>query len=88
MSFEVDVKGCMVYFKNMNYRFTTIINKEGKWYNAKCAELGVVSQGKTIEEAQKNLIEATELYLENEPSVKKHIPKTSSIITTFELANT
>jgi len=87
MSFEVDVKGCMVYFKNMNYRFTTIINKEGKWYNAKCAELGVVSQGKTIEEAQKNLIEATELYLENEPSVKKHIPKTSSIITTFELAN-
>ena len=87
MSFEVYVKGCMVYFKNMNYRFTTIINKEGKWYNAKCAELGVVSQGKTIEEAQKNLIEATELYLENEPSVKKHIPKTSSIITTFELAN-
>ena len=77
-----------MYFKDMNYKFTTIINKEGKWYNAKCAELGVVSQGKTIEEAQKNLIEATELYLENEPSVKKHIPKTSSIITTFELANT
>ena len=71
----------------MNYKFTTIINKEGKWYNAKCAELGVVSQGKTIEEAQKNLIEATELYLENEPKVKKHLPKTFSIITTFELAN-
>ena len=71
----------------MNYRFTTIINKEGKFYNAKCAELGVVSQGKTIEEAQKNLVEATELYLENEPEVKKHLPKTSSIITTFELAN-
>ncbi|MDP3902258.1 MAG: type II toxin-antitoxin system HicB family antitoxin [bacterium] len=53
----------------MNYKFTTIINKEGKWYNAKCAELGVVSQGKTIEEAQKNLIEATELFLENEPSL-------------------
>jgi len=71
----------------MNYRFTTIINKEGKWYNARCAELGVVSQGKTIEEAQKNLIEATELYLEDEPSVKKYLSKTSSIITTFELAN-
>ena len=91
MSFETegkfDDRGCPVYFKDMNYKFTTIINKEGKWYNAKCPELGVVSQGKTIEEAQKNLIEATELYLENEPSVKKHIPKTSSIITTFELAN-
>ena len=71
----------------MNYRFTTIINKEGKFYNAKCAELGVVSQGKTIEEAQKNLVEATELYLENEPWVKKHLPKTYPIITTFELAN-
>lgn len=71
----------------MNYKFTTIINKEGKFYNAKCAELGVVSQGKTIEEAQKNLVEATELYLENEPAIKKHLPKTSSIITTFELAN-
>ena len=68
----------------MKYKFTTIINKEGKWYNAKCAELGVVSQGKTIEEAQKNLIEATELYLENEPEIKKHLPKTSSIITTFD----
>ena len=59
----------------MNYRFTTIINKEGKFYNAKCAELGVVSQGKTIEEAQKNLVEATELYLENEPGVKNTFPK-------------
>ena len=35
----------------------------------------------------KNLIEATELYLENEPEVKKHLPQTSLIITTFELAN-
>lgn len=71
----------------MSYKLTTIINKEGKFYNAKCAELGVVSQGKTIEEAQKNLIEATELYLENEPVIKRNLPKTSSIITTFELAN-
>ena len=71
----------------MNYRFTIIINKEGKWYNAKCAELGVVSQGKTTEEAQKNLIEATELFLEDEPGVKKHLSKNPSIITTFELAN-
>jgi predicted RNase H-like HicB family nuclease len=32
---------------------------------AHCIELGVVSQGKTIEEAQKNLKEAVELYIEN-----------------------
>ena len=31
----------------MTKTFTTAINKEGKWYVAKCLELGVVSQGKT-----------------------------------------
>ena len=54
----------------MNYRFTSIITKEKKWYVARCAELGVVSQGKTIEMAQKNLQEALELYLEDYPSTK------------------
>lgn len=33
-------------------------------YVAKCPEVGTVSQGYTIEEAVKNLKEATELYLE------------------------
>ena len=46
-------------------RFTAIITKEEKWYVAHCIELGVVSQGKTIEEAQMNLKEAVELYLED-----------------------
>ena len=46
-------------------RFTAIIIKEEKWYVAHCIELGVVSQGKTIEEAKANLKEAVELYLED-----------------------
>lgn len=46
-------------------RFTALIIKEEKWYVAHCVELGVVSQGKTIEEAQANLKEAVELYLES-----------------------
>ncbi|MEK7395316.1 MAG: type II toxin-antitoxin system HicB family antitoxin [Candidatus Poribacteria bacterium] len=46
-------------------RFTAVIVKEEKWYVAHCIELGVVSQGKTIEEAQNNLREAVELYLED-----------------------
>ena len=48
----------------MIYRFTTTIIKEGKWYVARCLELGVVSQGRTIEESQDNLKEAVELYKE------------------------
>jgi len=52
---------------------------------AKCAELGVVSQGKTVEEAQKNLKEATELYLEKEKVPRKSLSKKAPLITTFEL---
>lgn len=70
----------------MTYKFTTIIIQEGKWYVARCLELGVVSQGKTIEEAQKNLKEAVELYLEDQPMrSKKYFPKKAPLITTFEL---
>ena len=45
-------------------RFTGVITKEKNWYVAHCIELGVVSQGKTIEEAKTNLQEAVEGYLE------------------------
>jgi len=49
----------------MSKKFTAIITKEEKWYVAHCVELGVVSQGRNIEEAQANLKEAVELYLES-----------------------
>lgn len=49
----------------MSRKFTAVISKEENWYVAHCVELGVVSQGKTIEEAQDNLKEAVELYLES-----------------------
>jgi predicted RNase H-like HicB family nuclease len=49
----------------MSMKFTAVITKEEKWYVAHCVELGVVSQGKTIEEAQANLKEAVELYIES-----------------------
>ena len=49
----------------MSKRFTAVITKEEKWYVGHCVELGVVSQGKSIEEAQTNLREAVELYMES-----------------------
>jgi predicted RNase H-like HicB family nuclease len=49
----------------MSRKYTAVITKEDNWYVAHCVELGVVSQGKTIEEAQKNLKEAVELYIES-----------------------
>jgi predicted RNase H-like HicB family nuclease len=42
-----------------------VISKEERWYVGHCVELGVVSQGKTIEEARANLKEAVELYIES-----------------------
>ncbi len=41
-----------------------IIEKENGLYSALCLELDVASQGKTVQEARKNLHEAVELYLE------------------------
>lgn len=49
----------------MSKKFAAVITKEERWYVARCVELGVVSQGKTIEEAQANLKEVVELYLES-----------------------
>ena len=41
---------------------TVVITQEGKWFVARSIELGVASQGKTPDEAKKNLQEAVELY--------------------------
>jgi len=60
---------------------SAVLVKEDDMYVAKCHEVGTVSQGKTIEEAVKNLKEATGLYVEVF-SVKK---KVNSIFTTYEV---
>lgn len=46
--------------------FYAVITKENSWYVATAVPSGVVSQGKTIEEAQENLKEALGLYYEHE----------------------
>lgn len=48
----------------MTRHLTAIIEREGEGYAALCPELDVASQGDTIEEARKNLLEAVELFLE------------------------
>lgn len=53
----------------MSYRFTAAYVKEGDGYVAHCLELGVVSQGATLDEAQRNLKEAVELYIEDDERV-------------------
>lgn len=68
--------------------FTAVLHKEGKWYVAHCEEIGTVSQGKTVEEAIKNLKEATELYLETASELKGAKLKISHpIVATFTVSN-
>lgn len=61
--------------------FTAVIHKEEDIYVAECPEVGTVSQGATIEEATRNLAEATELYIEEFPIEPGFRP----ILTTFEV---
>lgn len=46
-------------------RLTAAITREGDWYVARCLEVEVTSQGRTVEEVLINLREALELYFED-----------------------
>lgn len=69
----------------MIYKFTAIIVKEGKWFVAHSLELGVTTQGRTVEESKKNLQEAVELYLEDMPRATKNLSKESPLVTSLEV---
>jgi len=61
--------------------FTAIIEKEGRFYVARAAELDVTSQGESLEESVANLKEAIELYLEDlEPEELEAIKKRQASI--------
>ena len=46
------------------HTFTAIIEHEDGGYTALCPELDIASQGDSVEQARKNLIEALELFFE------------------------
>jgi len=66
----------------MTVKYNVIVQKEEKWYVAKCLDNNIASQGKTIEEALENLKEALELYAQSEEA---EVPK-QMLITTLEVA--
>ena len=66
----------------MTRTLTAVLHKEGELFVAECPEVGTVSQGASIEDAVRNLQEATELYLEEFPVEETEHP----LVTTFEVA--
>lgn len=67
-------------------KLNAVITKEENWYVAHCVELEVVSQGKTVEEAEKNLKEAVELYIESFDSDDIPESKGKMVLYPFEVA--
>jgi predicted RNase H-like HicB family nuclease len=66
--------------------FLVSIKKEDKFFVARCPELDVTSQGKTLEEAQSNIKEAIELYIESFGIEDLPIETTKPFWTTVEVA--
>lgn len=51
-------------------QLTALIEREGDGYVALCPEVDVASQGGSVEEARRNLIEALELFFETASPVE------------------
>ncbi len=67
------------------YRFAAVVVPEGNFQVAHCPELGVTSQGLTVEEALANLKTAVHLYLQDDvayPDSEERYP----LLTTIEVA--
>ena len=56
-------------------KLTAVIEKEGEWCVATCPELGVASQGRTLEDAEAMIKEAVELLIEeaDEAEIKRRL---------------
>ena len=57
---ERALTGTLICMKTIH----AIFQNDGEWFIARCLDLPVTTQGKTLAAAKKNLQEAVELYLE------------------------
>ena len=60
-----------------SFQLTAVIERDDDWFVATCPEVDVVSQGKNIEEARSNLLEAVELFFEvaSPSEIKRRLKK-------------
>lgn len=66
----------------LSRRYTALITREGDWYIARCVELNVTTQGRTLDEARANLREAVELYIE---SFEEEMPESAEEVLLYPL---
>ncbi len=63
-----------------------VFQSDGKWFIARCLDVPVTTQGRTLAAAKKNLREAVELYLERWGSAAKFRPAKEVYLTSMEVA--
>ena len=69
------------------HEFTALVEREGDGYVALCPELDVASQGDTVEEARRNLVEAVTLFLETaDPSEIERRRHSEVFVTRLEVS--
>ena len=69
------------------HQLTGFIQREGDGYVSLCPELDLASQGGTIEEARRNLVEALELFFEvADPSEVQQRLRSEVYVTPIEVA--
>lgn len=62
----------------MKYHLSVVVSREGKCYVARGVEIELASQGKTVEEALKNLKEAFELWVKHAEHDELEVFKTAN----------
>lgn len=68
-------------------QLTGLIEREGDGYVALCPELDIASQGCSVEEARRNLIEAVELFFETaDPAEAESRLHSEVFVTRLEVA--
>lgn len=67
--------------------FLVAITKEDNFYIARCPSLGVTTQGETLDEAEANIKEAIELYIESFGIDDLSNESSKPYWTTVEIAN-
>lgn len=87
MLFDEPLDKIKIMKAKRNIPLTAIIQSSEKYYVALCPELDVVSQGKTVEEARRNIAEAVELFLETASASEiKHRLHKETYIAPLEVA--
>ncbi len=64
--------------------FTAAVHQEDDWYVARCLEVDVASQGRTVDEAVANVADAVKLYLDAVDKPAQHVGPTP-LFTAFKV---